>query len=272
MKKLYGPLKFSATDARWNIRAVPAGWISADLGTATGFLPNALGTLTEARVKSALVSKLAKKGIKWVQAAPPFPESAGTPASASHRSEPLKKLIQPFVLHSINYKGEAFLRKVGELRGSRTAANLNEAGLGVMREFLRATLGPDGGFENVVVNDGSGLSRMSRVTAKVMVNFLAAIRSEFYFADFLAALPTAGRAGTLGRRMSGTNAAGRIHAKTGTLDGNYQLAGYLAEVTKAGTVYHPFSILTDTDVASAGYVRSVEDAALASLATWMLKK
>ncbi len=271
VKKIYGALKFSATDERWNVRAVPNGWEAGDLRTATGFIPTALGTLTEARIKTALIAALTKKGIKSVTAAAPFALGAGIADFSSHLSAPLRELIQPFVLHSINYKGEAFLRKVGELRGSPEALNLNDAALPVLRDFVSTLVGAAGGFENVVLNDGSGLSRKSRVTAEVMVNFLNAVKTEPYFKDFLAALPTAGRTGTLDRRMSGTSAAGRVHAKTGTLDGIYQLAGYLAEETNAGTEYHSFAILTETDAASVAYCHSVQDSAMASLASWMLK-
>lgn len=273
VKKVYGALRFSATDPRWNKRAVPDGWMAHDLRTATGFIPNALGTLAEARVKAAVAAALAKKSIKWTSSvSAPFAESAGVPAFASHLSKPMRELIQPFVLHSINYKGEAFLRKIGELKGSRAAEDLNAAGLPILREFVAGMLGPRGGSADVLLNDGSGLSRKSRVTARAMVNFLEAVKGEPYFADFLAALPVAGKSGTLTRRMKGTNAAGRIHAKTGTLDGNYQLAGYLEEMTKDGSEYHPFAVLTDTEDASGGYCHTVQDNALARLADWMLKK
>ena len=134
------------------------------------------------------------------------------------------------------------------------------------------TLGPNGGSTDVILNDGSGLSRTSRVTAQTMVTFLEAIKSAPYFRDFLAALPIAGESGTLQDRMSGTAAEGRVHAKTGTINGHYQLAGYLAETTATGTAYHPFAILTTTEESHHGYCLVVENEAMASLAEWMLKK
>ena len=42
----------------------------------------------------------------------------------------------------------------------------------------------------------------------------------------LASLPVAGRSGTLGSRMRGTAAAGRVRAKTGTLNQASALSGY----------------------------------------------
>lgn len=272
VKKVYGTLRFSATDPRWKIRSVPAGWRRKDLATPAGFIPDELGTLSEAGIRAALAAKIAAKGIQWIKTEPTFPEKAGIPRSTSHFSAPLRELIQPFILHSINYKGEAFLRKVGELKGASAASDLHAAGIVLLREFVSRLIGPTVGYKGVILNDGSGLSRESRVTAKAMVAFLDALKTEPFFEDFFAALPTAGRTGTLGRRMAGTSADGRVHAKTGTLEGNYQLAGYLVEATKAGNDYHPFTIFTETDAASAGYCRSVEDAALSNLAAWMLKK
>jgi D-alanyl-D-alanine carboxypeptidase len=272
VKTVYGPLRFSATDARWSIKAIPYGWEKGDIFTHSGFIPDALGTLTTSRVKAALASALARKKIKWISSAAPFSENSGKFGHAAHVSRPLRELIRPFLLHSINYMGEAFFRKVGERKGSRAAANLNDAALPVVREFVKTMVNDDKDFGKIIINDGSGLSRASRVTARLMVKFLEAVKHEPYFSDFYAALPTAGHTGTLGRRMAGTAASGLVHAKTGTLDGNYQLAGYLTEKTKSGTEYHPFAILTDTTVANAGYCRSVEDSALAKLASWMLRK
>lgn len=274
IQKISGPLLFSATDARWSIKTVPEGWESEDLKSTTGFIPDSLGTLIPARVRAVFAARFARNGIQWDRSAPTGTARASFDAStsASHFSAPLRELIQPFVLHSINYKGEAFLRKVGELKGSPSAANLLDAALPLLRAFVMNTLGPNGGSTDVILNDGSGLSRTSRVTAQTMVTFLEAIKSAPYFRDFLAALPIAGESGTLQDRMSGTAAEGRVHAKTGTINGHYQLAGYLAETTATGTAYHPFAILTTTEESHHGYCLVVENEAMASLAEWMLKK
>jgi D-alanyl-D-alanine carboxypeptidase len=271
--KIYGPLRFSSTDARWSVRAVPEGWEPKDLGTATGFIPDALGTLSQARVKSALTARFPKAGVTWLPSVPaPFDESAGKVGSAAHTSKPLRELIQSFVQNSINYKGEAFLRKVGELKGARSAPDLAAAGLPLLREFVATMLADHGGSADVILHDGSGLSRTSRVTATVMVNFLEAVKEATYFEDFFAALPTAGETGTLKDRMNHTDAAGRVHAKTGTLDGNYQLAGYLVEDSTTGPVYHSFAVLTDTAKEYMEYCHAAQDAAVEAYANWMLTK
>ena len=270
VKKVYGPLRFGSTDPRWAERTVPEGWLPRDLKTETGYIPDALGILTEAKIGTALKTKLAEFGITWILESPSFPESEGIQESVAHRSAPLREILKPFVQNSINYKGEAILRKIGELKGARSAPNLHIAGLTVLREFVVGTLSTPSETEGLVLNDGSGLSRKSLVTARALVHFLSLIKNEPYFPDFVEALATAAESGTLKTRMVGTPAAGRVRAKTGTLDGNYPLTGYLTEKTPAGTEYHPFAILTETKEAGAAYCRLVEDDALAQLAAWML--
>ena len=52
------------------------------------------------------------------------------------------------------------------------------------------------------------------------------MRNDAAGAAFRSSLPVAGRTGTLRTRMRGTTAAGRCHAKTGTLSDVTSLAGY----------------------------------------------
>lgn len=267
VKRVYGDLKVDATDERWSRRVVPQGWTASD---GTSDIPGPFGTVTATKIKTFLKMRLAKRGIQWVSTASvPFAERDGIYAEEIHTSKPLRELIQPFMFHSVNFMGEAFLRKVGEMKGSKTAPDLQAAALPLLREFVGANIGTN----TVLLNDGSGLSRTSRVSAAAMVAFLTEMKQESFFQDLFAALPTAGKTGTIGRRMSGTAAAGRVHAKTGTLytpTGNFQLAGYLAETTKAGVEYHPFAIFTSTDGKHDGYCRSTQDRVLAKLASWMM--
>lgn len=266
VKRVYGELKIDATDARWNRRVIPAGWKESD---GTGDIPGPLSTVSAARMKAVLKARLAKHAINWASTASvPFAEHDGILSEENHVSKPLRELIQPFMFRSINYMGEAFLRKIGEMKGSKAAPDLLSAGLPLLREFVAANIGTN----KVTLNDGCGLSRTSRVTATAVVAFLTEMRQEPYFRALFASLPTAGSSGTLAGRMRGTAAAGRIHAKTGTLytpNGNFQLAGYLVENTKAGPEYHPFTILTVADGRNDGYCRSTQDRVLAKLASWM---
>jgi D-alanyl-D-alanine carboxypeptidase/D-alanyl-D-alanine-endopeptidase (penicillin-binding protein 4) len=66
--------------------------------------------------------------------------------------------------------------------------------------------------------DGSGLSRHDLVTPQAIVTLLKYAQTQPWFAPYFASLPVAGVDGTLEDRMRTTVAAGRIHAKTGSVE------------------------------------------------------
>ena len=72
--------------------------------------------------------------------------------------------------------------------------------------------------EDVLLKDGSGLSRDDLATPESLVHLLAYAARQPWGAEFLGTLPVAGEDGTLENRMKGTAAAGRIQAKTGQVD------------------------------------------------------
>jgi D-alanyl-D-alanine carboxypeptidase/D-alanyl-D-alanine-endopeptidase (penicillin-binding protein 4) len=74
--------------------------------------------------------------------------------------------------------------------------------------------------------DGSGLSRANAASTSQVVTLLAALASRPGGAVLRGGLAVAGRSGTLQRRMRTGAAAGRCQAKTGTLIGVSNLAGY----------------------------------------------
>lgn len=90
---------------------------------------------------------------------------------------------------------------------------------------IRADLQSDGLPVSALVNaDGSGLSRADRVTC----GLLSAVLDRAGPGGIIAAgLPVAGRTGTLEDRLVNTVAAGRVRAKTGTLDDVSSLSGFV---------------------------------------------
>jgi serine-type D-Ala-D-Ala carboxypeptidase/endopeptidase (penicillin-binding protein 4) len=71
---------------------------------------------------------------------------------------------------------------------------------------------------DVMQTDGSGLSRHDLVTPRALVTLLKYAQMQPWFAPYYASLPVAGVDGTLEDRMRTTIAAGRIHAKTGSVE------------------------------------------------------
>jgi len=79
----------------------------------------------------------------------------------------------------------------------------------------------------LVVDNGSGLSRRARISARQLAAVLAAGWSAPYSAEFVASLPLAGVDGTLRQRLKNGPAYQRARLKTGTLRDVTALAGYV---------------------------------------------
>ena len=75
------------------------------------------------------------------------------------------------------------------------------------------------------MNDGSGLSRGNRFSARQCVALLRYQTAAC--ATWAPALPVGCRDGTIRRRFCGTDAEDQIHAKTGSLRTSIALSGYL---------------------------------------------
>jgi D-alanyl-D-alanine carboxypeptidase/D-alanyl-D-alanine-endopeptidase (penicillin-binding protein 4) len=78
----------------------------------------------------------------------------------------------------------------------------------------------------VLQTDGSGLSEHDLVTPRAVVALLSYARTQPWFDVYYASLPVSGVDGTLSDRMKSEPLAGRIHAKTGSLDHVRTLSGY----------------------------------------------
>lgn len=80
--------------------------------------------------------------------------------------------------------------------------------------------------EDIVQTDGSGLSRHDMVTPRAMLVLLRYAQTRPWFESFFASLPVAGVDGTLEERMKNTPAAGRVHAKTGSVEHVRTMSGF----------------------------------------------
>ena len=82
-----------------------------------------------------------------------------------------------------------------------------------------------------VLDNGSGLSRDERITARGLGQILHAGWHSQYMPEFVASLPLAGTDGTLRNRFDAAGMRGRIRMKTGHLDDVSSLAGYVNSVS-----------------------------------------
>ena len=141
---------------------------------------------------------------------------------ADVESPPLGSIIRYMDRESDNFTAEMLLKELGAVESDH---GTSAAGAAVVTQALSEAGVPLAGVRIV---DGSGLSRLDRLTANAVAGILkvawadAAIRPSF-----VAALAVAGVNGTLEDRLRRPPARGRVLAKTGTTDIASALSGYV---------------------------------------------
>jgi len=153
---------------------------------------------------------------------------------AEHISPPLGESVRWINKISQNLHTEMLLRTA--TREASGAHTLRES-LRAAQEFHDAIGIPTG---DAVLFDGSGLSRRNLVTPRGTVALLRWAAQQPWAALYAESLPVAGQDGTLGDRMKESAAAGRIHAKTGTLGNVNAVSGYAETVHGTRLVFSLF--------------------------------
>ncbi|MDP9338629.1 MAG: D-alanyl-D-alanine carboxypeptidase/D-alanyl-D-alanine-endopeptidase [Acidobacteriota bacterium] len=153
-------------------------------------------------------------------------EATGEPAAitptllAEHVSIPLRDAVKLVNKISQNLHTEALLRVA--MRQSGTWSSPDE-----LMKFAADFYAKVGiGAEDVIQTDGSGLSRHDLVTPRAIVTLLRYAQTQPWFESYYASLPVAGIDGTLEERMKNTSAAGRVHAKTGSVEHVRTMSGF----------------------------------------------
>lgn len=177
---------------------------------------------------------------------------------ASIDSPTLESMVHWMDQASDNFTAEMLTKELGAVQG---AAGTTAAGIGVVRSLLAQAGIPLAG---VRMADGSGLSRLDRTTPAALVSLLRTMWNDPELQpELVAALPVAGRTGTLHDRMRGTAAAGTVRAKTGTTDDSTALSGF------AGDRY-VFSVIVNGHPVSWTWSRIAEDRFAIALAAQQL--
>ncbi len=84
-------------------------------------------------------------------------------------------------------------------------------------------------FPELVIENGSGLSRNERISARHLGELLLAAYASPVMPELMSSLPVVAVDGTLKKRLQGSDVAGRAHLKGGSLDGVRTLAGYVLD-------------------------------------------
>jgi len=180
------------------------------------------------------------------------PVSADPPVVlAEHISLPLIESIRLLNKISQNLHAELILRTAAR---EKTGVGTTDVGIEIERNFLNSIGITD---TDVFLVDGSGLSRQTLVTPRAAVRLLAYASHQPWGESFMSTLPTAGTDGTLEDHLKGTRAAGRIHAKTGSLEHVRGMSGYATTLSGEPLI---FSIFTNNNLQPPRNVGHVLDA------------
>lgn len=141
---------------------------------------------------------------------------------ATWNSRPLAEVIRYVNKFSNNVMTRQILLTLGaELVGEPGTV---DGGIQAVKQFLgRNNIATD----QLVIENGSGLSRIERVTPRLMKDALLHANADPFMPEFTASLAIVGMDGTARNRLKKREEAGHAHVKTGTLDNVSALAGYV---------------------------------------------
>lgn len=142
----------------------------------------------------------------------------------SVESQPLATLVRDINKHSHNVMAKMLYLNLGAHQfGVPATWDKGE-------RAVRAWLAEKGlALPGLVLENGSGLSRVERITPAGLAALLHWAADQPLYYEFAASLPALGKEGTLRRRLKDAPQAGRAWLKTGSLDGVRALAGYLLD-------------------------------------------
>jgi len=182
---------------------------------------------------------------------------------AEHVSRALPEVVRDINKPSDNTLARTLFLSLGSLEadpmlGSRPLApsaqtTFARADLAV-RDWMRRQGIDDNGL---VMENGSGLSRLEKISPYQMALLLQAGLRSNWSPEFLASLPIVGVDGTMRRRLKDSPAAQRARLKTGTLKNVVAVAGYVYDAKGQPCVV---AAMMNSDLAGDGRGRAVLDA------------
>jgi D-alanyl-D-alanine carboxypeptidase/D-alanyl-D-alanine-endopeptidase (penicillin-binding protein 4) len=151
---------------------------------------------------------------------------AMVPANArllyTHESPPLSDVVRDINKFSNNVMARQLFLTIGaEKTGQPARADLSTDAVRSWLADKRIEL------PELVLDNGSGLSRTERITAAGMGRLLQAIYGSSLMPEMMSSLPIVALDGTMRRRFKSEELAGQAHIKTGSLSDVRAIAGYV---------------------------------------------
>ncbi|RZT43036.1 D-alanyl-D-alanine carboxypeptidase/D-alanyl-D-alanine endopeptidase [Cupriavidus agavae] len=142
---------------------------------------------------------------------------------ARHHGQPLSEIVRDINKYSNNVMARQLFLTIGAEIDRNGPASTEKSARVIKRWLTRQGLD----MPNLVMENGSGLSREERISAYDMARLLQQAVASNVGPALLDSLPILGVDGTLRNRLTRANAAGNAYLKTGTLADVRALAGYV---------------------------------------------
>jgi D-alanyl-D-alanine carboxypeptidase/D-alanyl-D-alanine-endopeptidase (penicillin-binding protein 4) len=168
-------------------------------------------------------------------------EQAAVDASGARLISSSSPTLEKILDWTLTWSDNLLAERIARLASVAAGNTLDDAGVEVTFKTLLSNYGIT--TSNLVIKDASGLSKENRITADQIAKLLMIIYHDQKFSKLIAGLPIGGVSGTLQHRFIETapEAVGLVRAKTGTLNGTTNLAGYV----ESGDHEYIFVILAD---------------------------
>ena len=160
-------------------------------------------------------------GVRALHFPPGAPADEKRAVLAEHLSIPLGESVQLINKISQNLHTEMLLRAAA--RQAEIWTKPEDLYKFPQDFYASAGIAPD----DVVQYDASGLSRHDLVTPRAIAALLFYAQKQPWFSVYFSSLPVAGVDGTLETNLKNTPAAGRMHAKTGSVEHVRTRSGYV---------------------------------------------
>jgi D-alanyl-D-alanine carboxypeptidase/D-alanyl-D-alanine-endopeptidase (penicillin-binding protein 4) len=167
-------------------------------------------------------------------------------------SPTLAEVVRDINKFSNNVMARQLFLTLGMEAGHRPAST--EDGEAAIRSWLdaRGLNEPE-----LVLENGSGLSRRERISAEGLGRLLQAAWRSSVMPELMASLPVTATDGTMKKRLKQNGVAGQAHIKTGSLEGVRSIAGYVLD--KSG---RRWIVVFFVNHANAGGAQAAQDALL----------
>lgn len=152
------------------------------------------------------------------------PAPAGARVFYRHSSPPLADVVRDINKFSSNVMARQLYLTLGAAAGGEPGTPAKS--VAAIKSWLSAKRMD---FPELVLENGAGLSRFERLSARHLGELLLAAYASPVMPEFMASLPIIALDGTMKSRLKDSAAAGRGHIKTGLLDGVKTLGGYVLD-------------------------------------------